>query len=730
MNFFSRFAGLTKVLTVFVVLALVAAVALVFSKNDLQRTLTVDFTRTNSLYKGSDVRILGVAVGKVEQLKAKGDRVEVTLSYTPDVRLPADVKAVVISPAIVGDRFVQLAPAYSGGATLPDHAKLGVDRSEVPVELDEIFKSLDDLAVALGPKGANKNGSLSSLIKDTAKQFSGQGEQLRLTLTNFAKLSTTLSNNKEELFGSVREIEQFVELLQRNDTSVRSFFDSSARVAKVLEGERDELAKTLEYLSKALIDVRRLIKDNRTTLRHNIDNLQSLAKVLARHNKDIEHTLIDAPVALGNLGLAGGSSKTGTLDARSDLGETFGGILANPGDLPALLCNLLGDPLQPDEDICDTLVGILDSLLPANFAANSNAAALGDATKGGTGAEPGQDHPGPDGPVGGEAMTTFVTRTRVRFGILATVVAVALSGCGFSPYKLPLPGGADLGDHPYTVKVEFRDALDLVPQSGVRVNDVSVGKVTDITLKDWHAVVTVQINGDTRLPDDAEATIRQTSLLGEKFVSIESPKGGGTGRLSNGDLIPLERSGRNPELEEILSAQSLLFNGGGLEKTNTIVREFNKALEGNEPQIKELFKSSETFITVLDDNKAAILDALEKIDRLSVATLKQRKSINSALDDIPPALRILDSQRDELVRMLKAFDRLSSVATSVIRRSKSDTMKDLRRLGPVLRELANAGDSIANAFTLLTYPFPDSLFTGDSKAAARNEHCRVARPTR
>jgi virulence factor Mce-like protein len=227
----------------------------------------------------------------------------------------------------------------------------------------------------------------------------------------------------------------------------------------------------------------------------------------------------------------------------------------------------------------------------------------------------------------------------------------------------------------------------------------------------------MQINGNTQLPDDAEATIRQTSLLGEKFVSIATPEDGGNGRLSNGDVIPLERSGRNPELEEILSAAALLFNGGGLEKTNTIVRELNLALEGNEPEVKALLKNSEAFVTVLDDNKQAILAALEKINRLSVATVNQRKSITAALDDIPPALKILDKQRDDLVSLLKSLDRLSDVATEVIEESKDDTLTDLRRLRPVLRELANAGDSIANAFTLLTYPFPDRLF-GDSVARA------------
>ena len=372
MNFFSRFAGLTKILAVFVVLALVGGVLFVFTRNDLERTVTVDFTRVNSLYKGSDVRILGVPVGEVKELKAKGDHVEVTLTYSPDVRLPADVKAVIISPAIVGDRFVQLAPAYSGGAVLPDNASLSIDRSAVPVELDEIFKSLDDLAIALGPKGANKDGALSSLIEDSARQFDGQGQQFHETLSNFAKLSTTLSDNKDELFGSIQEIEQFVELLNRNDSSVRSFFDSTARVSNVLENERDDLAKTLEFLSKALIDVRKLIKDNRTTLRHNIDNLQSLAEVLARHNEDIEHTLVDAPIALGNLGLAGGSSKTGTLDARSDLAKLFESI--EPTDLPGIICGLLGEPLV--DESCAGLDDLLEGLLPTGLlAAPQNGAA-------------------------------------------------------------------------------------------------------------------------------------------------------------------------------------------------------------------------------------------------------------------------------------------------------------------------------------------------------------------
>ncbi|MCW2831312.1 MAG: hypothetical protein JWP31_2004 [Aeromicrobium sp.] len=310
----------------------------------------------------------------------------------------------------------------------------------------------------------------------------------------------------------------------------------------------------------------------------------------------------------------------------------------------------------------------------------------------------------------------------MRAKIVACAAAVAsltlVSGCGFSPYKLPLPGGADLGSKPYTVQVQFRDVLDLVPQSAVRVNDIAVGKVKDIKLEGWTAVVTIEVNRDAKLPDNTEATIRQTSLLGEKFVSLAPPATGASGSLDDGDKIPLDRSGRNPEIEEVLGAASLLFNGGGLEKTNTIVKELNNALGGNEPEVKELIASTSSFIGQLDDNKAALLTSLEKINRLSVAANDQEDAIVGALEDLPEALRVVNDQRDDLVGLLESLDRLSNVATGVIQRSKADTVANLKALTPTLRNLARAGDDLATATrALVTYPFSDG-FVGNTLAAA------------
>jgi virulence factor Mce-like protein len=361
MSVLDRFAGLSKILAAVVALLLVGALLLALGSRDGKHYLTVDFPQTNSLYEGSDVKILGVAVGRVENLTPRGSVVRARLSYEGDVTLPDDVKAVIVSPAIVGDRFVQLAPAYGGGTALKDNAFLPVSRTAVPVELDTIYQSLDDLSVALGPDGANKDGALSRLVDDSAAQLQGQGQQLNLTIRNFGKLSTTLSNNRDELFGSLQEVRDFVQLLNANDTAVRSFNDSTARVSTVLAGERQDLEKALQQLSLALVDVNKLVKDNRGELRANVKNLRTLSQVLAQRKDELEEITVNAPTALVNVALAY-NPKSGTLDTRADLGALLTGLLGDAaGDPVGLLCGLLGES-DPTGAVCPTLQGLLDNL--------------------------------------------------------------------------------------------------------------------------------------------------------------------------------------------------------------------------------------------------------------------------------------------------------------------------------------------------------------------------------
>ena len=202
------------------------------------------------------------------------------------------------------------------------------------------------------------------------------------------------------------------------------------------------------------------------------------------------------------------------------------------------------------------------------------------------------------------------------------------------------PGGTDTGDDPITVTVEFRDVLDLVPQSSVKVNDVTVGKVTDIDLDGYTPWSPSSSATTPSLPDNAIAEIRQTSLLGEKFVSLARPRPAPSDEpLGDGDVIPLERTGRNPEVEEVLGALSLLLNGGGVAQLKTIASELNNALEGREDS-RQVGASarSRTLMSQLDENKADIVDAIEALNRLSVSVSDQIGTIDAALEELPSAL--------------------------------------------------------------------------------------------
>ncbi|MGB0101312.1 MAG: MCE family protein [Nocardioides sp.] len=337
-----------------VIIALLVTAAVVMFGGEERKTITAHFPRTISIYEGSDVRVLGVPVGQVDTVTPSGTDVVVTMSYDADIEVPADAKAAIIAPSIVGDRFVQLTPVYTGGEVLADGATLDQDRTAVPLELDQIYTSLDDLTVALGPTGANEKGALTDLLETTAENFGGQGARFHQTIEDFGKLSTTLDDNKEELFGSARELQGFISTLATNDKTVRRFNDSLADVSTMLAGERQELSASLRNLSTALGQVSRFVQDNRDVLGSNIRGLKRVSQVLVKRRAELDQILDSAPLALNNLALTY-NPEAGTLDTNANIGNLIHQIESDPA---LLLCTFVNQA-DTSGDLCDLVDGIL-----------------------------------------------------------------------------------------------------------------------------------------------------------------------------------------------------------------------------------------------------------------------------------------------------------------------------------------------------------------------------------
>ncbi|MEP9390893.1 MCE family protein [Gordonia sp. VNQ95] len=304
----------------------------------------------------------------------------------------------------------------------------------------------------------------------------------------------------------------------------------------------------------------------------------------------------------------------------------------------------------------------------------------------------------------------------------ALTMVVLVAGCGSNGIQsIPLPGGVDVGDNPRTYTIQFSDILDLVPQSAVKQNGIAVGRVTSIEVPDnqWYALVTVKVKNEVDLSDEARAAVQQTSLLGEKFVSLEDPaQDTSAPRQGSDQPIPLDRTRTATDIEQVLGALSMLLNGGGLNQLQPIVTELNKAFEGRTNQWRGLLNNASTLIASLNRQRDDIITAIDGLDKLSSRAAAQTEQIDRILKELPAGVAVLEEQRPQFVDLLTKLDKLGEVGTDVLGRAREEIVTDLKALRPVLTELSKAApDLITSAPLMLTHPFPDSLLPavqGDS----------------
>ena len=312
---------LAAVVSAFVVAGLVAAVAMWWIFDDYgTTTISAYFTETVGVYAGSDVRVLGVRVGTVEAVVPDGTQVQVRMRLDRGVAVPVSAAAVVVAPSVVSDRYVQLTPAYTGGATLPAGAVIPADHTATPVELDQLYASLDKLATALGPNGANANGALSDLLNTGAANLQGNGQNLGDTIQQLGSATRTLSGSAGDLFATVDNLRQFTAMLTSNDSQVRQATDQLATVSGFLAGDRDALGAALNELATALGQVQGFIADHRSQIKSNVDSLAAITRILVNQRASLAEALDAAPLAATNL-LNTYDPGTGTLDGRGDLNE-------------------------------------------------------------------------------------------------------------------------------------------------------------------------------------------------------------------------------------------------------------------------------------------------------------------------------------------------------------------------------------------------------------------------
>jgi phospholipid/cholesterol/gamma-HCH transport system substrate-binding protein len=258
------------------------------------------FTSAVGLYPGDQIRIVGVPVGEIESIEPRAEDVKITMSVDSDVKVPQDARAIIMAPNLVAARYIQLAPAYTGGPAMSDGASIELARTAVPVEWDEVKESLTDLAKQLSPAAGQLQGPLGKTINQAADTFNGNGESFHSALRELSQVAGRLGDSRTDIFGTVQNLQVLVDALSSSNEQIVAFSGHVASVSQVLAKSSTHLDQTLGTLNQALVDVKGFLQQNNSTLIGTVNKLGDLTKVLSDQSEDIEQVLHVAGPGIAN----------------------------------------------------------------------------------------------------------------------------------------------------------------------------------------------------------------------------------------------------------------------------------------------------------------------------------------------------------------------------------------------------------------------------------------------
>jgi phospholipid/cholesterol/gamma-HCH transport system substrate-binding protein len=242
------------------------------------RVYHAEFSRAVQVFPAVKVRVLGVDVGRVLSVKNGTGGVDVTFQVSrSDIQLPADVKAAVVPMSLLGERYIQLFPAYDGGPTLPNNARIPTSRTSVPAEPDELLRSLQDYL------GGLKSDTITTFVENAAAALQGNGDELNSLIRNAAAVFKTLSGKRDDLAGLIVELNKLTVALSTRQKAIGELIQNYGAVTGTLNTNRAALEGTITGLNQSAVQLASLLVDHRTALHADIKSLTRTTRTLSRN---------------------------------------------------------------------------------------------------------------------------------------------------------------------------------------------------------------------------------------------------------------------------------------------------------------------------------------------------------------------------------------------------------------------------------------------------------------
>jgi phospholipid/cholesterol/gamma-HCH transport system substrate-binding protein len=278
------------------------------------------FDNSNGIFPGDEVRILGVPVGEIVSIEPQPERAKIDFRVDDKYKVPADVKAVIMSPQLVTARAIQLTPVYTGGPVLADNAVIPKERTAVPVEWDDFRHQLEKLTESLQPTEPGGLSPLGSFINTAADNLRDQGPDIRDTVIKLAQAISALGDRSDDIFSTVKNLSTLVSALQSSSDLMARFNVNLASMTSLLANNPGEVDRAVSDINAAAAKVHQFVADNRETLGTSTDKLASITTAVTQSMDDIKEGLHVAPNVFQNfvnIFQPAQSSATGVLAANN-----------------------------------------------------------------------------------------------------------------------------------------------------------------------------------------------------------------------------------------------------------------------------------------------------------------------------------------------------------------------------------------------------------------------------
>lgn len=296
---FSR-AGKISLGVVLVVALIGGGLAINRTAEGFKTRIVAYFDNSNGVFVGDDVMILGVPVGTIEKIEPQPDAAKVTFAVDRQYKVPADAKAVIITPTIVTARAIQLTPAYTDGPQMNDGAVIPIERTAVPVEYDDLRKQLEKLTAALQPTEPGGVSTLGAFINTAADNVRGQGANIRQALIQVSQAFSILGDHSDDIFGTVRNLNTLVTALQASTELMSQLNGSLSSVTGLLANDPNEVAHAVKDLNAVIGDAQQFLADNQEAVGITSDKAASITTAVVQSMDDLKQTLHIAPTAFQN----------------------------------------------------------------------------------------------------------------------------------------------------------------------------------------------------------------------------------------------------------------------------------------------------------------------------------------------------------------------------------------------------------------------------------------------